>query len=152
MFDAVCFRQWRSLPSLCKSSCLCNQRRWSCSRPGPYSRFSLWMHVYLFPHQPWFGGKRQDCSTCSRHRHAQRRTQLGGRQGSPGNDCFGWSNHRSTFFLWLLFPFLHDRVRRVEIHLFRHKDNESQMYRIDHAVPVRGSVLAARTRNIQVPA
>jgi hypothetical protein len=34
--------------------------------------------------------------------------------GSPGNYCFGWSNHISAFFLWLLFPFLHDGVRRVE--------------------------------------
>src|SRR5260221_829121 len=63
--EVVCFRLWRSLPCLCKSSCLCNQRRSSCSRPGLYNRFGLCTRVYPFRHRPWFGGRRQDCSTCA---------------------------------------------------------------------------------------
>jgi hypothetical protein len=83
MLEVVCFRRWRSLPCLCKSSCLCNQRRWSCSRPGPYNRFGLCTRVYPFRHQPWFGERRQDFPLCSLHRHARRWTQLGGRQRPP---------------------------------------------------------------------
>ncbi len=79
-FEAVCFRQLRSLPCLYKSSCPCNQRRWFCSRPGPYNRFGLCTRVCPSPRQPSFGGRRQDYPMYSLHRHARRWTQLGGRQ------------------------------------------------------------------------
>ena len=75
IFEA-CFRRLRNPPCLYRSSFLCNRRRWSCTRPGPYIRSGLCTHVCPFQHPPSSGERRPHGRMCSRGRHARRKTPV----------------------------------------------------------------------------